>query len=175
MCKATADCRPGTGSRALPPSCARYRRGCMWPSAPETGVENRPAQSTRCCRRHCHRTQARYCCTSSTASRRSPSLPHIPCVWHLFHLHSDSRSQTILRTRMEWATSSGPQTCRIDIPLPYHELGRLISTPTTIREPIKRLDSLVLQLCRFDNASFRHKVRALGVFPVPFYSVKWGP
>ena len=89
LCKATADCRPGTGSRALPPSCARYRRGCMWPSAPETGVENRPAQSTRCCRRHCHRTQARYCCTSSTASRRSPSLPHIPCVWHLFHLHSD--------------------------------------------------------------------------------------
>ena len=62
----------------------------------------------------------------------------------------------------------GPQTCRIDIPLPYHELGRLISTPTTIREPIKRLDSLVLQLCRFDNASIRH-------FLVPFYRVKWGP
>ena len=166
MCKATADCRPGTGSRALPPSCARYRRGCMWPSAPETGVENRPAQSTRCCRRHCHRTQARYCCTSSTASRRSPSLPHIPCVWHLFHLHSDLKQFSA----QEWSGPPlpGPQTCRIDIPLPYHELGRLISTPTTIREPIKRLDSLVLQLCRFDNASIRH-------FLVPFYRVKWGP
>ena len=79
MCTAAASCRPCTRRRALPPACARC---CMRPSPPETGVEERSAQSTRCCPRHCRRAQALYLCTSCCpALSRSPSLPYMPCVW----------------------------------------------------------------------------------------------
>ena len=52
-------------------------------------------------------------------------------------------------------------------PLPREGFGMNID-PNNDKGSYKRLETLVRQLCGFDTASFRHKVRALGVFPVPF-------